>query len=919
MLVFEVLTVADCLKSLHFPSFTLRQDTARDATSGTFEWIWSAKDSCFEKWLQSRSGIFWISGKPGSGKTTMVKYLIANRGRIEELQTSLYSEQTVTQAIQRSRGNRDLILAAHFFDHEGDHLTHSVTGLLRSLLFQLLRARPQLFEAILPRYEEMKRFHTAIVWSFRDLNVAFKAMLRHSECGPVMFFIDALDEAEDEHDEIIRLITGFSEVSSKDTQFCVSSRPSADFSFYLADPEAKIRLDEYSSQDIHHFVRESFQELASRFNTNYGNLINQIALKAENVFLWARLVVEDLLRAARRREAVEILLHRLLKMPTQLNYFYRRMVDQASDYERSEVLQILGIVLSALEPLSIEQLQDVMEHCSNQDARQELCPGAQQSFHSSLNSAEHFAERIESICFGLVEVRTTYHHKEMRREVAFSHHTVNEFLETLDDESETQGRTKLTVQGNLDLLSACVDCMVAVNTSDFFRVISIDDEQLRRQNLVGENTSSASKLEWPRIENQCSWTEAELNVQAFVICPFLRYAASHWAQHASAIEFEIGTSCHTILSKLTPINFRLWSLLMRRSDESWNGIEGRQIVTPSTLLEYATLFGLTNFVEEELQSSLTNTSKTSQLKEHQFLDLKMIYGRLLYAAATGGNVVIAEALMVWGAKFGTNLRCMPDALSRAIFRGNLDVASVFCDHGALSNVPGVYLEGFKIQSQYRTTDILTMRIADRPSQLEATPMALMASVNNSKYTPMRMFSKCADFDTTTTPASSDYIARLTEWDPEIAIDDFAVAFNSPCRNVRSAVMTIDQYTGDAIPKQRHDKEQQTYVLDEDTEWAQDGGSIRLHVLTVKLLPIQDIENSLVMLMKYKGAYGRLPKLNITPFNLTSSVSLDLTKRLLDLGYSLFEHHRPLTIFRGPFSMKRPIPCLADEEAFWNSF
>lgn len=780
----------------------------------------------------------------------MVKYLIANRGRIERFQTSRYSEKTVTRASQGSRDDRDLILAAHFFDHEGDHLAHSITGLLRSLLFQLLRARPQLFEAILPRYEEMKRFHTAIVWSYRDLNVAFKAMLRHSECGPVIFFIDALDEADEEHDEIIKLITGFSEVCSKDTQFCVSSRPSADFSFYLADPEAKICLDEYSSQDIHHFVRESFQELASRFNTNYGILINQVALKAENVFLWARLVVEDLLRAARRRETVERLLHRLLKMPTQLNSFYRRMIDQASDYERSEVLQILGVVLSAMEPLSIEQLQDVMEHCSNQDARQGHCPGAQRSFHSSLNSAEHFAERIESICFGLVEVRTTYQRKEARREVAFSHHTVNEFLETLDAESETQGRTKLTAQGNLDLLSGCVDCMVAVNTSDFFRVISLD-EQLRRQSLPGEDTSSTSKLEWPRIENQCSWTEAELNVQAFIICPFLRYAASHWAQHARAIEFETGTSCHAILSKLTPINFRLWSLLVRRSDESWNGIEGRQIVTPSTLLEYATVFGLTKFVEEELQSSLTNTLKTSHSKEHQFSDLKMVYGRLLYAAATGGNVVIAEALMVWGAKFDTSLRCIPDALSRAIFRGNLGVASVFCDHGALSNVPGVYLEGFKIQSQYRTPDILTMRIADRASQLEATPTALMASVQSkSNYTPVRVFGKCADFDTTTIPTSVDYIARLTEWDPEIAIDDFAVAFSRPYRNVHSAIMVIDLCTGEAIPKQRRDKEQETYVLDEDTELAQDGGSIKLHVLTVKLLPIQDIESSLVMLMEY---------------------------------------------------------------------
>ena len=559
-----------------------------------------------------------------------------------------------------------------------------------------------------------------------------------------------------------------------------------------------------------------------------------------------------------------------------------------------------------------------MEHCSNQDARQEFYPGAQPSFHSSLNSAEHFAERIESICVSLVEVRTTYHRKEMRKEVAFSHHTVNEFLETLDNESETQGRIMLTAQGNLDLLSACVDCMVAVNASDFFRVIGTDNEQLRHQTLTGDNTSSASKLEWPRIENQCSWTEAELNVQAFVICLFLRYAASHWAQHARAIEFEIGISCHAILSKLTPINFRLWSLLMRRSDESWNSIEGRQIVTPSTLLEYTTLFGLTKFVEEELQSTLTNPSQTYQLKD-QLLVLKTIYRRLPYAVATGGNVVIAEALMVWGAKFDANLCCIPDALSRAIFRGNHRVASVFRDHGALSNVPGVYLEGFKIQSQYRTPDILTIRIADRPSQLEATPMALMAFVQDkTNHSHMKLFSKCVDFDTKTIPASLDYIDRLKEWDPEIAIDDFTVAFSSPYRNDRSAVTIIDRYTGEAIHNQRQEREKHTHVLDEDTLEAQDGGSIDLHVLTVKLLPTQDIESSLVMLGRYKSAYGRLPKLNITAFSLMSSVSLVLTKRLLDLGYTYIENDILLGTYTRPFSMKQPILCLADEEAFEKS-
>ena len=301
----------------------------------------------------------------------------------------------------------------------------------------------------------------------------------------------------------------------------------------------------------------------------------------------------------------------------------------------------------------------------------------------------------------------------------------------------------------------------------------------------------------------------------------------------------------------------------------------------------------------------------SQVEEHKFADLNMIYGRLLYAAATGGSVVIAEALMVWGARLNPGTRCMSDALSRAIHRGNLGVASVLCEHGALSSVPGVYLEGFTTQSQYRTPDILTMRITDQPSRLEASPVALMAP-GESEWSLANMFGNCADFDPTNLPSPVDYMAGLTGWDVNVAIDDFTIAFSRPHRTMRSGVMVIDRHTGESFLNHTLAKTQETYVLNEAIQDAEDGGSMKLHVLTVKVLPTQKIESSLAVITDYKAAYGRLPKLDITPFNLTSSVSPDLTKRLLDLGYNIYEHNRPTWIFQGPFSMQRPIPSLADE-------
>jgi len=117
----------------------MRQDTARTADPETFGWIWSLEDSQFMRWLRSGHQIFWITGKPGSGKTTMMKYIVANEDLIKQSSLFVDSKRRVTQEYRGSSTGRDLIIAVHYFDHEGDDLANSVAGLLRSLLFQLLR------------------------------------------------------------------------------------------------------------------------------------------------------------------------------------------------------------------------------------------------------------------------------------------------------------------------------------------------------------------------------------------------------------------------------------------------------------------------------------------------------------------------------------------------------------------------------------------------------------------------------------------------------------------------------------------------------------------------------------------------------------------------------------------------------------
>jgi ABC-type multidrug transport system fused ATPase/permease subunit len=83
----------EILGKLRFPNRQARYNSIHDAHQVTFRW--AARDDNYDfisqqrilAWLRTGSGVFWVSGKPGSGKSTFMKYLADN----EETQTALTS------------------------------------------------------------------------------------------------------------------------------------------------------------------------------------------------------------------------------------------------------------------------------------------------------------------------------------------------------------------------------------------------------------------------------------------------------------------------------------------------------------------------------------------------------------------------------------------------------------------------------------------------------------------------------------------------------------------------------------------------------------------------------------------------------------------------------------------------------------
>ena len=141
--------VQECiLERLTLTNIKAREDEVSKAHSETFQWGFAAKkdtrfassmdNNDFVVWLsnENESRIYWINGKAGSGKSTLMRFIVKH-------------EQTLKH-LEQWAGNTPLSLITFFFWTSGSILQRSQTGLLRSLLFQLLDQRRDLIPWTFP-------------------------------------------------------------------------------------------------------------------------------------------------------------------------------------------------------------------------------------------------------------------------------------------------------------------------------------------------------------------------------------------------------------------------------------------------------------------------------------------------------------------------------------------------------------------------------------------------------------------------------------------------------------------------------------------------------------------------------------------------------------------------------------------------
>ena len=104
------------------------------------------------------------------------------------------------------------LIVVHFFNHHSDDLANSIEGLLRSMLFQILREQTTLVEATFENHHENRKIHSAYTLTVYGLEKMLSTLLQHRDCPPILTFVDALDEHHGEDIKIAEFIDRVSQI-----------------------------------------------------------------------------------------------------------------------------------------------------------------------------------------------------------------------------------------------------------------------------------------------------------------------------------------------------------------------------------------------------------------------------------------------------------------------------------------------------------------------------------------------------------------------------------------------------------------------------------------------------------------------------------------------------------------------------------
>ena len=276
------------LKALSFERMDFRLAAITPAQGETCRWVFRRPE--YLRWRDpdlrsTHGGLFWIKGKAGVGKSTIMRCILENA----------------------AESMPDHCIISFFFNARGQPLERSVEGMYRSLLCQLLEKVPRLQKVVkLPRFSIASQN-----WEPSVLQDIFRKAVLGLQRECLMIIVDALDEGDQAGVramvEYLESLTEAAQSKEISLEVCYASRHYPHITAKSCESMIVEESPEHT-QDIHFYV-------SNKLRVTRGVLRDDLRLalvkKSQAVFLWVVLVIRRLNEAfddgAGRAELFEVL------------------------------------------------------------------------------------------------------------------------------------------------------------------------------------------------------------------------------------------------------------------------------------------------------------------------------------------------------------------------------------------------------------------------------------------------------------------------------------------------------------------------------------------------------------------------------------------------------------------------------------
>jgi hypothetical protein len=423
---------SDVLSTLDKSSVLYYKENLPRPVDGTCSWI--VEDAVFLSWLSGQqSSLLWITGHAGCGKSMLAAFIV------DYLKSRCRAPETV----------------CYFFVVEHIDKQNNSLSILRSIIAQFLRQRRDLIYHARKIVRRRQYDRIEALW---DL---FVSLVNDPSAGLTTVIIDALEECKEEsRSQLLRLIARIFVKRSSDPSFkCAqlkllfTSRRNPSLEHDLGNlPIFRLGLEDHEaiSRSIGLYIHERVVELTrmSEYNRDTSGFIeNELHKKAENTYLWVKLVLEKVERSMSERGGASIKdFQQIVKViPPKVQAVYASILKSIPDDERFHAAQLLRIINTSFRPLTMNELNSSVQILKwHSQTVSELEEESQGNFERALDCLRGFVRVADSRVYPV-------------------HQSAKEFLISLSDKpipGIPQVFSLVPAKAHLTLADACISFLM---------------------------------------------------------------------------------------------------------------------------------------------------------------------------------------------------------------------------------------------------------------------------------------------------------------------------------------------------------------------------------------------------------------------------------------------------------------------------